>query len=170
MIDANDPDRCQATIPGGQCQKLAIPGKKCCQTHARRVDPLRCYVLTNKTIGDTARRHAGADEIKSLRDEIALMRALVELRLNAINGEVEMIASAPGIQQMILGIEKLVSACHTMEIKLGNLLDKNALITLAQKIITIIDTEIGPDVTNRDEIIGRIGEQILDSIMKQENL
>ena len=52
-MDANDPNRCQATIPGGQCTHPALPGAKFCALHTKaKGDALQHYLLTNKLIGD----------------------------------------------------------------------------------------------------------------------
>jgi len=170
MIDANDPNRCQRTIPGGPCTKEVVPGSQFCRIHApSSSDQLKSYILTNKVIGDTASRHAGSEQIKSLRDEIAVTRAIIELRLNAIETPIELMAAAPMLNTLILSVEKLVSSCHAMEVKLGNLLDKAALLQLAQKIINIIDTSLDSSIPGRDELIEDIAKQIVKAVTSQEN-
>ena len=65
-MEANDPNRCQRVIPGGQCAKEAVPSEKYCKIHTagcKPSDPLRYYILTNKVIGDSARRLAASEEI-----------------------------------------------------------------------------------------------------------
>ena len=168
-MEANDPNRCQRTTPGGQCCKEALPGGKYCKIHERHQDPLRYYVLTNKAIGDSARRHAASDEIKSLRDEIALTRALIETRLNSLQTDAELAAAMPSLYQYLMAIEKLVSACHAMEFKLGNLLDKAALLTLAQKLINIIDDNLDSSVPNRDKLVEKIAHEMFEAVTLQEN-
>jgi len=171
-MNANDPERCQSTIPGGQCKHTALPGSDKCAVHAKGLkgDELRYYLLTNKLIGDAARRHAGADEIKSLRDEIAITRAIMERRLNTVKTDAELASAMPQIHSYMMALEKLVSSCHQMEVKLGALLDKTALLTVAQKIINVIDTKITRDmVPERDELIAEIAREIVQAIATQEN-
>ena len=171
-MEANDPNRCQRTIPGGQCENEAIDGTKYCAIHDNtkgRTDPLKYYLLTNKVIGDSARRHAASDEIKSLRDEIAITRGVIETRLNSLQTEAELAAAMPSLYQYIMAIEKLVSSCHTMEYKLGNLLDKTAILTLAQKMINIIDSNLAADIPDRDKIVEKIAKEMMQAIITQEN-
>jgi len=170
-MEANGPTRCQRTTPGGQCTHEAINGTKYCKTHTLtgRIDPLKYYLLTNKVIGDSARRHAASDEIKSLRDEIAITRGVIETRLNSLQTEAELAAAMPSLYQYIMAIEKLVSSCHTMEYKLGNLLDKTAILTLAQKLINIIDNNLAADIPDRDKIVEKIAREMVQVITTQEN-
>jgi hypothetical protein len=170
-MEANDPNRCQKVTPGGQCKNEAINGTEYCETHNNpgRVDPLKYYLLTNKVIGDSARRHAASDEIKSLRDEIAITRGVIETRLNSLQTEAELAAAMPSLYQYIMAIEKLVSSCHAMEYKLGNLLDKTAILTLAQKLINIIDNNLAADIPDRDEIVAKIAKEMVQVITTQEN-
>jgi len=171
-MNANDPDRCQSTVAGGQCKHKALPGMDKCAIHAKGLegDELRYYLLTNKLIGDAARRHAGADEIKSLRDEIAITRAIMERRLNTVQTDAELASAMPQIHSYMMALEKLVSSCHQMEVKLGVLLDKSALLSAAQKIINIIDQKLPQDLfEGRDELVGEIAREIVSAIATQEN-
>lgn len=170
-MEANDPNRCQMSIPGGQCTHEALPGSEYCSLHTRaKGDALKHYLLTNKLIGDTAARHAASDEIKSLRDEIAITRSMVEIRLNEAKTTTELVSAMPSIHSYMMALEKLVSSCHQMEVKLGILLDKSALLTAAQKIINIIDARIPRELFDgRDELIGEIAQEILEAIATQEN-
>ena len=74
----------------------------------------------------------------------------------------------PKLKDTFLAIEKLVTSCHNMEVKLGNLLSKSSLISLAQKIVHIIDTRLN-DIPDRDEIVAEIGKDIAKAIAEQEN-
>lgn len=169
-MEANDPNRCQRTIPGGQCCKPALEGSEYCAIHTQGTgNELRHYLLTNRMIGDSARRHAAAEEIKSLRDEIAIVRAIIETRLNSVTTEAEFAAAMPSIHSFIIAIEKLVSSCHAMETKLGQLLNKNSILTLARTMIQIIADNLGPDIPGRDEIVDKIARDIYKAVMTQEN-
>lgn len=172
-MEANDPNRCQRTIPGGQCTKPAIPGSLFCAIHTPRLDNsaamIRHYNLTNERLGEAAGRHSANSEIKSLREEIAITRAIIEMRLNSVSTEAELAAAMPAIHSYIVAIEKLVSSCHAMETKLGKLLDKTSIMSLAQRLISIIADNLGPEVPGRDEIVEKIARAIIDAVASQEN-
>lgn len=169
-MQADDPNRCQTTIPGGQCPNPALEGHEVCATHVRsgKDRELQHYLITNKLLGTAARRHAGVAEIKSLRDEIALTRAMVEVLYNSIESQAELVAAMPRIHANILAIEKLVNTCHQMEVRLGDLLDKAALLTLAQRLIEIIDSNL-KGVPDHDLIVENVATQMLEAISNQEN-
>jgi hypothetical protein len=60
-----------------------------------------------------------------------------------------------------------VSSCHAMEVKLGTLLSKSALLTLAQKMIdTITNTLV--DIPGRDELVEKIADELVRIIIEQQ--
>jgi len=168
-MQANDPSRCQYVTPNGQCTREAVEGKTKCAVHGGNAKAaLKTYLITCKYLGDSPDRHLGADELKSLREEIALTRAMIEKRLNMVQSEAEFIASMPVFQGFMNTIEKLVSSCHNMEVKLGTLIGKAALLTLAQQIVEIIATNT-QGIPGRDEIVEKISDEIVELILKAEN-
>jgi hypothetical protein len=154
----------------GACQKPPIPGSRWCEKHNPHTGSLQLnqYLISKRILGDSPQRHAAADEVKSLKVEIALLRSIVEKRINMMESDAEFAAGMSGLKDTFLAIEKLVSSCHNMEVKLGNLLNKSALVSLAQKIVHIIDQNL-TDVPERDEIVAKIGGEIAEAIAKQEN-
>lgn len=168
-MEANSPNRCQFITPSGQCCKEATEGNTRCETHGGRPkDALRSYLITCKYLGDSPNRHIAAQELKSLREEIALTRAMVETRLNMVQSEAEFIASMPVFQGFMNTINALVTSCHTMEVKLGVLLSKAALLTLAQKMVETISANL-EGIPGRDEIVEKIANQIVELVLAQEN-
>jgi hypothetical protein len=156
-------------MPTGQCPGEAIENSNFCKTHHKgENDDLRYYHITNHMVADSKLRHNAVDEIKDLREEIALARALIETRLNLAKDENELIASMGILHQYLATVEKLVSACHRMDTNLGNILNKSSLLNLAQEIVTIISDEMR-DVPDREEIIDKISHKIIAAIGKKDN-
>jgi hypothetical protein len=81
----------------------------------------------------------------------------------------------PVVRDYALAVEKLAVSCHAMDVKLGNLLDKQALMSLAQKLIGIIDKHLRPLVgvtpttEIMDEVIEQVGKETVVAIAEQEN-
>ncbi len=168
-IEPNDPRRCQAVTQCGQCPREAVEGRDVCLVHGGRVkDALRAYMITNKYLGDAPNRHLAVDELKSLREEIALSRSMIETRLNMIQSEAEFVAAMPVFAGFMNTIEKLVTSCHGMEVKLGSLLSKTSLLGIAQKMVDIIASRL-KDIPGRDEIVEQIADEICEAILKAEN-
>ena len=169
--------QCEYISSFGQCPKSAVKDDHFCEDHTSRDNQRKVgvYLLTNRFLGDSAARHADSDKIKSLVGEIAILRALLERRLNSIENEAEAVTMGAGIKDTMLAIDKLVNSWHAMDVKLGNVLSKQALLKLAQDIIEIITKGIRPfenkSVTTADvdEAIENIAEAIVEAVAKQEN-
>jgi hypothetical protein len=133
------------------------------------------YRISKTVLGDTPERHARIDALKSLRGEVALLKSMLELRVNICESDAELVASMPGIKDYAIAIEKLASAMHSMDVKLGNLLSKSALMSLAQEIISIIDSNLRPLVDDTptsmdiDLVTEKIGSEIVQAIASMEN-
>lgn len=112
-------------------------------------------------------RHAASPEIKSIREEIGILRMMLEEKLEQCNTPMElMIASGP-IADMVLKIEKCVTSCHKLEGSMGQLLDKQAILQFAGEVINII-SDIVTDEAKINAIadkimatVGRIGDESL---------
>lgn len=161
---------CDWVTTTGQCPHPAMPGSRFCEAHNPRSEDLKLdqYLLSKRLLGDSPARHAAADEVKSLRTEIAILRAFVEKRINMMETDAEFVSAMSQMKDTFLAIEKLVSSCHNMEVKLGSLLSKTSLMSLAQKIIHIIDQNLA-EVPGHEELVEKIGIEIAEAIAKQEN-
>lgn len=164
----NDLDRCQATTQKGQCAHQAIEGFELCAYHLRDRDienkmSLRAYQLTNTEIAESAGRHNQVEELKSLREEIALCRSLVEQRLNMIKSNADLLSAVGQVNSLFLTLEKLISSCHRLETSLGNLLSKASLLELAKSIVEIVMDEL-EGIDNYEAIVDNISERMLTQI------
>ena len=173
-IDPADPNRCQAVTSRGQCTRLAASGSTLCKMHdpkaaeRDRKERLRHYLLANPDLSVRYDRHSTVEEIRSLRDEIALARAMVEKRLDAVETNSDFLAACGAVNSYLQTIEKLVSSCHRKEVSLGNLLSKASVFALGQEIVTILVDELN-SLPGYEEIVDRISEQIVSTIAEREN-
>lgn len=169
--------QCEYLSSYGQCPKSAVKDDHFCEEHTSRVNQNKVgvYLITNRFFGESAVRHAESDKIKSLVGEIAILRALLERRLNSIENEAEAVSMAGTIKDNMLAIDKLINSWHAMDVKLGNVLSKNALLKLAQDIIEIITKTIRPfenktvTTPDVDEAIETIADAIVEAVAAQEN-
>ena len=138
VTDLADPRRCKASIGAGQCMTVAEEGSDYCRVHAGSYQPpekgLRQYLLARAQ--DRARLAAFAehDDIKSLRDEIALTRMMIEGLWNSAQSDVERLAVYGRVNSHILTLERLVKTCNQIEERLGTLLAKPTLLRVGQQI------------------------------------
>jgi len=178
--EPDDPNRCQAVHARGQCENRAVKSEsgeygQFCMAHGgnrflekKQAESLRNYRLDK--FKNHLERHASSPALKSLRDEIAILRIIMEERLNRCSDANDLILQSGPISDLVSKIEKVVSSCHKLEGSMGQLLDKSAILQFASEIIDIV----GQEVTNDDEIekvgnriiaaVGRIGESSDESI------
>lgn len=161
----DDPRRCRGATREGQCWHQATEGASLCPTcspdggaavvEANR----RQYLLTDPRFQTRLAELSTADEIKSLRDEVAIARMLVEERLNKIKSDQDLYTACGAINALLLTIEKLVSRSHILEQNLGQLYHKSTIIQMMQVFVEIVDEEVRPlvgGVIAIDRIVERI--------------
>lgn len=169
--------QCEYVNSVGQCAHEAIaPGRFCEKHSAQSANTIiNQYRIACSVLGDSPERHASDAEMKSVKGEIAIVRSLLESRLNMIQNDAELVSAMPLLKDYALAVEKLASSCHAMDVKLSNLLSKNVLLSLAQDMIGIIDSHIRelvdtqPSSKEIDQIIESIGREIVEAIAEKEN-
>jgi hypothetical protein len=108
------------------------------------------------------------ERIKSLREEIALVRILIERRFNLIRTDADLMTSCGTINSMMLTLEKLIKSCHALEQSLGELLSKQAVVRLGQSICEIVIEEL-QEIEGHEEIIDRIVGRLFPTINGAQN-
>jgi hypothetical protein len=162
-VPDDDPERCTSYFDMGQCQFRSVPGTTKCSMHGgqfeiQRIEKknIRAYRLARWQ--SQFDRFSNDPKIKTLREEIALARLTLEAIINKCNDEHDLLVYSGKIQLMLGQIGKLVVDCNRLENHLGLVLDKSAIINLAEKIVAIISAHIPEDQLNL------IAEQIAEAI------
>jgi hypothetical protein len=148
----DDPMRCVSNNHWGQCNNQAMTKGGSCPVHggihaANRIaqQSIRNYRLVKfQTELD---RHADSPRLKSLNDEIAILRMLLEERLNLCKDAHDLILHSHLISDLVVKIEKVVKSCHGLESAMGGLMDKQAILTFASKVIEVISENIDDEKT-----------------------
>jgi len=165
------PSRCQSINVRGQCINLGIKLDdgiygKFCLAHggnnaqaAQKKNSLRNYQLTVARWKSQLDLKADADGLKSLRDEIAILRICLEERLNRCNDAMDLIMQSGPISDMVMKINTVVQSCHKLEGAMGQLLDKQAILQFAQVVIGIVSSTV-----TDNEQINIIADEILSTV------
>lgn len=157
----DDPRRCQANSRGEQCRNLGLKEGdiyfEYCLAHGgnRQRDKLKQEGLRNYRLTKWQARveqFGREPEIKSLRDEIGILRLLMEERLNRCGDAQDLILQSAPISDLVMKIEKVVASCHKLEGSMGQLLDKQAILQFAQQVIGIVGTALAGQEDKIDEI------------------
>ena len=158
----DDPDRCQRTMmPFGQCKNKARKDSKFCHAHANNLEELRKndaavrnYMLSKWRARTEALTSSSV--IKSLREEIGILRLLIEERINSCQDTADLLLQSGPISDLVSRVEKVVLSCHKLERSLDHVLDRNTLIQFASEIISIVSETLADQPEKVDLIANRI--------------
>lgn len=168
-VKEDDPHRCQAVNAQGQCRNRAVEHEgqngTYCMAHGgnKQVNSMKKASLNNYRLTKWKahlERHSGSDQLKSLRDEIGILRMILEEKLNQCNTNLELVMASHQISDLVVKIDKLVTSCHKLEGSMGQLLDKQAILQFAMVVIDIISATLKENPEAIDEISNKILAEI----------
>ena len=155
-VKDDDPDRCQASTTQGGCRLKAVPNGKYCLVHGGAAEQknqerknLKNYRLAKFKV--RAIELGNSSQLTSLTDEVAILRILIEETVNSCEDPGDLLLRAGPLADLLMKAEKLVSSCHRLDSRLGNLLSKDRVMQFAQLVVEIISNEI--DDSNTLDII-----------------
>jgi len=173
----DDTRRCQTVNSQGQCMNMAIQlpdgnyGHNCLMHHGNReVDAYNNKAVRNYQLAKWRNRvgdKADSNVIKSLREEVGILRVILEELINSCETNVDLIINSQQISELVLKIEKLVHSCHKLETSMKYLLDKQVIINFATEIIDILTSELSK-IDNGDQVLGILSLKIM-SVVNREN-
>lgn len=170
--DAEDPRRCQGLSHkgGSQCPFKSVEGSKYCGRHGgnailktRAAANQRLYLLNEWN--DRFGRQADHPKIKGLREELGVLRMVLETRLNNCKDDDELLMRSGQITDMVREIAKTAKICHALEMSLNIVLDK----AQAQAWITEISEIIGMYLTE-PEILEMAAQDMMDSLERHTSM
>jgi hypothetical protein len=167
----HDPiERCEGTVESGQCPYNKIEGTNFCPMHGYNnpqtvvINEIkRNYQL--RRFKERINDFADNDQIKSLREEIGILRMCMEEILNKCEDSTDLLMASHRIADLAIKIEKLVVSCDKLESRMGLLLSKRAVIQLATEYVQIINTYI-----TDPEIIENISNKMIHATRRIEVL
>jgi hypothetical protein len=131
----------------GQCQFRKFENSNFCIAHggnsaanAAAKNSVKQYHLTKWQ--NRLEHFADNSKVKSLRDEIGLLRILVEERMNQCHDTNDLLMHSTVIADLVSRIQTTVVACQKLESQLGGLIDKQQVLQIAQEIVALIDNKI----------------------------
>lgn len=156
------PGRCQAVGQKDQCPYMAVEGGSYCLRHggatqreSNRQEAIRNYRLAKwqERVG----QFADNDQVKSLREEIGVLRMLLEETVVRCAESTDLLIHSSTISDLVMKLEKLVASCHRLETASGQLLDRAAALQLASKVVEIVGRHVS-DAEALDRIAQDIAE------------
>jgi len=173
-------ERCQAVTPHyGQCTNKIIPNTQFCTFHGGNAQ--LAYLERSKMRNYRLRKFQNRMEdfltspaIKSLREEIAILRMVLEEKLNQIDDPINLVLQAGPIGNLVLQINQIVSSCHKLELSSSRLLDREAIVQFSTQIVKILSENIQDEIilnkvsSELGELLSRIKPDYSDLINDNE--
>jgi hypothetical protein len=163
--DPDDPRRCQSVTGKGQCDYVSEEHSNFCIMHGgnrgaevQKAKDLRNYRLT-KFQARTSEL-GNNDQLTSIRDEVAILRMIIEEKVNACNDSQDLLLISGPLSDLIMKSGALVEKCQKLESKLGNHLDRTKVTQFAQMCVEIISNHVNDDVIEivSEELLTALGE------------
>lgn len=153
----DDPDRCQASGAKAQCPFKAIPGSTYCPRHKtgnKSRDPLKNYHI-NQQFLPRMKQLSESEDVKNLREEIALLRMVVETIVNRCEDEFDLSVESDRISKLVGQLQKLVESCHKIEQSSGELMGKTVILNIGGMMVNILSKYVADP-----SVLDKVGEEI----------
>jgi len=154
----DDPNRCQATGKFGQCPYLAVANSKYCHRHGGNKANNVAFAGSQYRLEVWQQRvneFSQSETVKSLKDEIGILRLLIETIMVRCTDQTSLIIQSSKIADLITKLEKLTTSCNRLDASMGMLLDKTSALAFASQIVNIIIKYVDDPVVH-DEISNEI--------------
>jgi hypothetical protein len=127
---------------------LSINGSKYCAQHGGTIGVKKEMKSAYRLMRwqDRIKHHAEHDQVKSLRDEVGILRMMMEERLNECQSSTDLLLHSGAIASLVDKIERTVVSCHKLENAMGQLMDKQAILQFADSVVSAV-AEIFPNAT-----------------------
>jgi hypothetical protein len=162
--EPEDPNRCQGNMSGEQCRYLSLRGMSLagyndpddardystainCPKHGgvHQAVSLEKRATKNYRLQlwqERVDEFTENEQSKTLREEVGILRLLLEETINSCNNQMELLMYSNKIADLCMKLEKLVVSANRLESNMGMLLDRGAALAMGQKIVELISTKV----------------------------
>jgi len=140
-------------VPGGQ---YCLPHGGIRQIEKQKRQEMRNYRLSKYKA--RAEELGNSTHISSLKDEVAILRILIEEKINFCQDTQQLLLMSGPLSDLIMKCTVIVEKCHKLDAKLGNLLDRERVVIFAQTLIEIIGDYVEEE--QLDEISTKITKSL----------
>ena len=134
--------------------------------HSNEGDRIKGYIITNPDLKSRFDQHA--DSVETVGQELRLLRALVNDRLDLSRNESDRVNALQVLHPAISTINKLVESLDKMKRQTDLVLEKAALMTLGEGIGEILVEELG-NLDESGELVDRVAGRIATLIANAHN-
>lgn len=157
LHNENGCPRCTSVVAstGKRCKNFAVPGELHCQIHGgvyarAKGGKQRLYsaFIEDAGLKNLYNNVVDNPEIQGIREELGLLRVLLA---NIVKDGIDDAKELKSISSTIGEIRKLVDSCVTGELRLGQLIDIDKVVTVVKKLAEIVKKHV-----KDEEIIKKI--------------
>ena len=169
MTQPADPhNRCQRTGTFGQCPDEKVPGTDYCTAHGGTAKAAkgrrRMYDLAQAEFKGLYGAMADREDVLSLRDEVALIRAAIQRFSNLmVQTDANFESKINTFNTLLLTAKALVAECLKVEEKAGITVERAALLNFAGEAVQICSEELS-DAPGSQDILERIASRLIDAV------
>lgn len=167
----DDPQRCQSVTKDGQCRYLSVEGSEHCAYHSgnqRGGDQLahrqkERYLIDQEDLRQAYLRNNDDKGYLGLKDEISLVTALLQKRINSIATDADCTMAVGHVNILVQRLESMKINLIKIQSSLGLVLGKDELRVLARNMAQILDEEL-EGLDDKAERMDRIVERLFEAI------
>lgn len=136
--------------------------------HTDESKRIKGYRLTDPELREKFDHHNDEASLQTVREEIVLLRAMIEQRLNMATNKAEKEAAFQIVTPAIAKVNTLVESLTKLARQTSTMVGKAALHKLGADIVTILTEELD-GVPQYDEIIDSVAARITQAVKEARN-
>lgn len=175
VTDPFDPLRCQSGHSNQQCWYKAHNGTKYCPRHGGVAASPNAAIKKqrwNYRLGKwqaKVQEFASSPVLKSLREEIGILKTLLEETVVKCNDSHELLFASQSIVLLVNNIKEVIQASQKLEAQLGQQLSQSELFAIAEELVKVI-IETVPDPQVCEQLANKIGITLTRSLTSKDQL
>ena len=155
--------KCNKITSRGQCRREAVKGSHYCSLHSKSEDMITAYKLNNAELNGDVRHHARAS-LADLSQQVVLMRAIVQRRLNmAGDNDAEQMAAMNFASTQLASIVKATETMVKLAREAGELMSRIEVEEFVDGVVTIVSEEL-QKASIPETVVDSIAERISDEL------
>lgn len=158
--------RCQKITSRGQCRRETVEGSNFCSLHSKQEDLVTAYKLSDPKLNEDIRHHARAS-LADLSQQVVLLRAIVQRRLNmAGDDEASQITAMNFASNQLATITKMTETMVKLAREAGELMSRGEVEELVDTVVQIVSEELQSAEVD-EAIVDRIATRIEDELSSE---
>jgi hypothetical protein len=158
---------CLHSSSKGSCPRHAAEGSIFCTVHCDEAERIKGYLINDAALKERFDHHSEGN-LYSVRQEITLLRAMINSRLDLARNDVEKIIAFKEIGPWIATLDKLVNSLAKLEKESSQVLTREALLDFARLVINVVSSEI-KTLPGYEQAVDAIKVKLIEAVSMTNN-